>query len=85
MMNGMEKSGPAIVAEKPTNKGTPVPAESVEPRAGPEGNPGSQSTRRTQGRGSVSQAVDRIRQFVIREPRKRLTTLLHQVTVDELR
>ena len=85
MMNGMEKSDSAIVAMKPTNKGTSVPTESVERRAGPEGNPGSQSTRRTQGRGSVSQAVDRIRQFVIREPRERLTALLHHVTVDALR
>ena len=85
MMNGMEKSDPAIVAVKPTNKGTRVPAESVEPRAGPEGNPGSQSTRRTQRRGSVSQAADRIRQFVVREPRERLTALLHHVTVDALR
>ncbi len=84
MMNGMEKSDPAIVAEKPTNKGTRVPAESVEPRAGPEGNLGSQSTRRTQGRGSVSQAVDWIRQYVRREPRERLTALLHHVTVDTL-
>ena len=85
MTNGMEKSDPAIVAEKPTNKGTRVPAESVEPRAGPEGNPGSQSTRRTQGRGSVSQAAERIRQFVRQEPRERLTALLHHVTVDALR
>ncbi len=85
MMNSMEKSDPAIVAMKPTNKGTSVPAETVERRAGPEGNPGSQSTRRTQGRGSVSQAVDRIRQFVIREPRERLTALLHHVTVNALR
>ena len=85
MMNGMEKSDLSVVAEKPTNKGTSVPTESMERRAGPEGNPGSQSTRRTQGRGSVSQAVDRIRQFVGREPRARLTALLHHVTVDALR
>ena len=69
---------------KPTNKGASVPAESVEPRAGPEGNPESQNTRRTQGRGSVSQAVDRIRQFVQQEPRERLAALLHHVTVDAL-
>ncbi len=85
MTNGMEKSDPAVVAEKPTNKGTRVPAESVESRAGPEGNPGSQSTRRTQGRESVSQAAERIRQFVRREPRERLTALLHHVTLDALR
>ena len=70
---------------KPTNKGTPVPAEPVEPRTEPKGNPESQSTRRTQDRESVSQAADRIRQFVQREPGVRLTTLLHHVTVDALR
>ena len=85
MMHGMEKSDSAIVAEKSANKGTPVPAESMEPRAEPKGNPGGQSTRRAQDRGSVSQAADRIRQFVQREPRERLTALLHHVTVDALR
>ena len=85
MMNGMEKSDPVIVAEKSANNGTPVPAESMEPRAEPKGNPGSQSTRRAQDRGSVSQAADRIRQFVQREPGERLTALLHHVTVDALR
>ena len=40
---------------------------------------------RTQDRESVSQAADRIRQFVQREPRVRLTTLHHHVTVDALR
>ena len=63
-MNGMEKSDSVIVAVKPANKGTPVPAEAVEPRTGLKGNSESQSTRRTQDRESVSQAADRIRQFV---------------------
>ena len=84
-MNGMEKSDSGVVALRPANKGASASAESVERRAGPEGNPGSQSTRRAQDRGSVSQAADRIRQYVQREPRARLTTLLHHVTVDALR
>ena len=54
----------------------------MEPRTEPEGNPEGQSTRRAQDRGSVSQAADRIRQFVQREPRERLTA---HVTVDALR
>ena len=41
--------------------------------------------RQTQDWASMSQASDRIRQFVQREPRERLTTLLHHVTVDALR
>ena len=70
---------------KSANKGERSPAESMERRTGPKGNLESQSTRRTQDRESVSQAADRIRQFVEREPRKRLTTLLHHVTVEALR
>ena len=84
-MNGMEKSDSAIVAMKSANKGVVVPAEPMEPRAEPKGNPRGQSTRRAQDRESVSQAAERIRQFVQREPQARLTTLLHHVTVDALR
>jgi RNA-directed DNA polymerase len=62
MMHGREKSDPAIVAMKPTNKAEQSAAESVERRAGTKGNAGQQSTRRTQSRISVSQALERIRQ-----------------------
>ena len=81
----MEKSDSVIVAAKPANKGAVAPAEPVERRTGPEGNSEGQSTRRTQDRESVTHAADRIRQFVQREPRERLTTLLHHVNVDALR
>ena len=84
-MNGMEKSDSVIVAVKPANNGTVVLAELVERRTGPKGNPEGQSMCRTQDRKSVSQAADRIRQFVQREPMVRLTTLLHHVTVNALR
>ena len=57
----------------------------MERRTEPEGNRESQNTRRAQDRESVTQAADWIRQFVQREPRERLTTLLHHVTVDALR
>ena len=57
----------------------------MERRTEPEGNLESQSTRRAQDRESVTQAADRIRRFVQREPRERLTTLLHHVTVEALR
>ena len=72
MMHGHEKSDLAIVAGKPANKAEqPAPersaaklnaAELVERRARTEGNAGQQSTRRTQSRESVSQALERIRQ-----------------------
>ena len=61
MMHGREKSDPAIVAVKPTNKaGRPV-AEPVERRPGTKGNVGQQSTHRAQDRARVTQALDRVR------------------------
>ena len=57
MMHGHEKSDPAIVAVKPTNKAERSAAELVERRAGTKGNAGQQSTRRTQSRISVTQDV----------------------------
>src|SRR5216683_4103435 len=50
MMNGPEKSDPAIVAGKPTNKAERSAAELVERRAGTKGNAGQSSTRWTQSR-----------------------------------
>ena len=41
MMHGHEKSDPAIVAGKPTNKAERSAAELMEPRAGTKGNAGS--------------------------------------------
>ena len=82
MMSSMEKSDSEIVAVKSANKGTSVPAESMERRIEPKGNLESQSTRRAQDRESVTQAADRIGRFVQREPRERLTSLLHHVTVE---
>jgi hypothetical protein len=61
MMYDREKSDPAIVAGKPTNKAGQSAAELVEPRAGAKGNVRQQSTGRAQYRGTVSQALKRIR------------------------
>jgi RNA-directed DNA polymerase len=85
MMHGREKSDPAIVARKPTNKAGKPAAEPVEPRAGAEGNAGRQSTRRAQDRGSVSQALDRVRQAARRGKKERFTALLHHLSPDLLR
>src|ERR1700686_2367837 len=63
MMYDREKSDPAIVAVKPTNKAGQPAAELVEPRAGAEGNVSQQSTGRAQYRGTMSQALKRIRHF----------------------
>ena len=85
MMHGGEKSDPAIVATKPTNKAEQSAAEPVEPRAGAEGNAGQQSTRRAQNRESVSQALDRVRQAARLRKKERFTALLHHVTPNLLR
>ena len=54
MMHGHEKSDPAIVAVKPTNKAERSAAELVE---GTKGNAGQPSTRWTQRRISVTQGI----------------------------
>ena len=61
MMNGWKKSDEAVRPVMAANKGACAPAESSEERASTKGNPGCQSTRRTQSRGSVPQAAIRIR------------------------
>src|SRR5712692_7739057 len=71
-MHGRGKSDSVVVAVKPANKvactaaeqsaAEPAAAEPVEPRVETKGNAGQQSTRRTQSRASVSQALERIRQ-----------------------
>src|ERR1700745_197009 len=86
-MHGHENADPAIVVMKPANKAEgPAAArpaeekhaaESVEQRAGTKGNAGQQSTRRTQSRESVSQALERIRK-VARERKKERFTALFQ-------
>ena len=49
-------------AAKPMNKAEQFAAEPVEPRTETKGNVSQQSTRRAQDRGSVSQALERVRQ-----------------------
>src|SRR5246127_2194704 len=93
MMNGREKSDPAIVAMKLTNKaepsversaGEPYAAEPVERRAGTKGNAGQQSTRRTQSRESVSQALERIRKVARERNKEKFTALLHHININLL-
>ena len=84
-MNEPKKSDMGIVAVKPANKGAPATAEPVERRPMTNGNPQGQSTGRTQRRATVTQAAERTRQFVKREPQEKLTALLHHVTPDALR
>jgi len=86
MTNGPKKSDLAKVAEKPTNKaGGRTTAESVEPRAGTEGNANQQSMHRTQCRVRVSQALARVRQVARTRKKERFTALLHHISIDLLR
>jgi hypothetical protein len=88
MMHGHEKSDPAIVATKPANKAESVAesnaAEPVERRAGTKGNARQQSTRRTQRRVSVSQALERIRKVAKERKKEKFTALFHHINVDLL-
>jgi retron-type reverse transcriptase len=94
MMHGPEKSDPAIVAMKPTNKAEqpaaersavePEAAEPVERRAGTKGNAGQQSTPRTQSQTSVSQALERIRKAASERKEERFTALFHHINTELL-
>jgi hypothetical protein len=69
MMHGREKSDSAIVAVKPANNDGQPSAESVERRAGAEGNAGQDRMHRAQDRESVSQGLDRVRQVRRQTPK----------------
>ena len=84
MMHGPEKSDPGIVAMKPANKTEQSVAEPVERRAGTKGNADQHSTRRTQRRISVSQALERIRKVARERKKERFTALLHHISIDRL-
>src|ERR1700751_794110 len=84
MMYDHEKSDSAIVAVKPTNKAGQPAAELVEPRAETEGNVSQQSTGRAQHRGTVSQALERIRQVARQRKKAKFTALFHHVSTDHL-
>jgi len=83
-MHGHEKSDSAIVAKKPPNKAGKPAAEAVEPRAGAKGNTGQHSTRRTQIRESVSQALERVRKAARQRKNEKFTALLHHINVETL-
>src|SRR5437763_10853452 len=84
MMYDHEKSDSAIVAVKPTNKAGQPAAELVEPRAEAEENVSQQSTGRAQYRGTVSQALARIRQAARQRKKEKFTALFHHVSIDHL-
>ncbi len=78
--DGLKRPDGAMRPVMSANKGAHAPAEPPEERASTKGNPGSQGTRRTQCRASVTQAADRIRQAVERNPQERLTAPFRHMT-----
>src|SRR5258705_5827139 len=83
-MHGGETSAPAVVAVKPVNAAERSAAESVEPRAGAEGNASQQSTDRAEKRATVSQGLERIRQVARQRTEEKFTTILHHISTDHL-
>ena len=82
-MYEMEKSDRGIVAMKTANK--EPSAELLEQRPLPEGNPQDPATHHAQKWGRVSQGIERIREIAKRNPKEKLTTLLHHVNEDSLK
>jgi retron-type reverse transcriptase len=93
MMHRHGKSDAAIVAVNPANNAEPsaeqsalepTAAEPGEPRAATEGNASQQSTRRTQSRVSVSQALERLRRVAREKKEEKFTALFHHLSIDLL-
>lgn len=87
-MNGREKSDSPVVPGKSPNKdrATARDAEAMEGRGLAKGNPSGTDTRRTQGRGSVNNGLERVREAARGDSKQRFTALLHHVyDVERLR
>ena len=85
MMYEPEKSDSAKVARKPANGAEGTASESVERRAGAEGNADRTRTHRTPSRVSVFPGLGRVRERARQEKKERFTALLHHLSVDLLR
>jgi RNA-directed DNA polymerase len=86
MTNGAGKSDSSDVPGKPPNKAGQPAAEVVEGRGLAKGNLLAGNTQRTQGRGCVHSALERIRQAAREGGKQRFTSLLHHVyDVERLR
>ena len=84
-MNDYWKSDEPILPTKSPNK-VLAAAEGMEGRGLTEGSPLGQNIHRTQGRVSVENALERIRQVNLRDKRARLTSLYHHIySVESLR
>ena len=79
-----KSDSPILPAKSLNNAGKPV-AEAVEGRGLTKENARQQNTCRTQGRESVSSALDRIRQAAIRNRKQKFSALFHHITEERLK
>lgn len=82
MMNENGKSDDPVVPEKSANKGSGqlLSAESMEERGSTEGKTRSQNKAQAQDwTTALHQAAERLREYVVKHPHERLTTLWHHV------
>jgi RNA-directed DNA polymerase len=84
-MDGPEKSDGLVVPTKSPNKAGSAAAEVMEGRSPAKGNTVEQNAPRTQCRISAPSALGRVREAAQRDRKKRFTTLLHHVTIGQLR
>lgn len=75
---------PVVPTKSPNKTGSPV-AEAMEGRGVAKENMEQQNTRRTQRRGSVHNALDRVRQAAQRDRNAKFTALFHHFTIARLR
>ena len=73
----------AVPTKSPNKAGRPA-AEEMEGRSLAQGKAGGQNALRTQGRGSASSALDRVREAAKRDKGQRFTALLHHVDAGRL-
>jgi len=73
-----QSDSPEVPTKFPNNTSAPV-AEEMEGRGLAKGNLNQQTTNRTQDRGNVSSALERVRQAASRDRKLRFTTLLHHI------
>src|SRR5260370_37141161 len=79
MMNEHGKSDRPIVPEKSPNEARPTAEERMEGRRLVNGNLRQQNAFRTQGRGNVFSALERVREVARKEKATRFTALFHNV------
>lgn len=84
MKHGSEKSDARVVAAKSANKSEKSEAESMEPRRATKENMDQTPKSRTQCREIEVSGLERVRQRSKSQPKERMTTLMHHLTVAAL-